>query len=223
MKKALTIFGYLASLFLVSTIAFKVNSYPGEEIVMIIAGILISIYFPIYILEKGRAVNNGKPLAVNYALAITVFFVTLGATLKLTHLELGSLAMLLGLGSFCLVYSPLLYIKKSKEPGANRLMYAAGILGVASFPLGIFFRVYLGTALGMQMFTVGAILLFLFYLPFYSFDKSLSPEERQKRTETTFYTIIIGFLLFFCIFKGIYPPKIETQNQQTNQQINTDH
>jgi hypothetical protein len=54
MKKSLTILGYLASLFLVSSFVFKVNRYPGAEIIMMVAGILLGIYFPLYILVKGK-------------------------------------------------------------------------------------------------------------------------------------------------------------------------
>lgn len=223
MKKALIILGYLSTLFLLSTISFKVNRYPGEEMVMIINGLLISIYFPLYILEYGKTINKGKKVAVNYALAISVFFVALGATLKLSHLELGSLSILLGLAFFSLIYLPLLFIKKSKETNSNKLMYLAGIIGLASFPFGIFLRVYLGSPYGMQMFTVGAILISIFFLPLYLSDKSLSTDERQKRAATTFYTLIIGFLLFFCLFKSVYPPKIENQPQQTDQQVNVEH
>jgi hypothetical protein len=223
MKKVLTILGYLTTLFLLSTIAFKVNRYTGEEIVMAITGLLISSYFPIYILEYGKTTNSGKAVAVNYALAITVFLVGLGATLKLSHLELGSLIILVGFGSFCLIYSPLLFIKKSKETGSNKLMYLAGVTGLASFPVGIFLRVYLGSAYGIQMFSIGAILISLIFLPIYLLDKSLSNEERQKRATTTFYALIIGFLLFFCLFKSVYPPKIENQTHQTNQPANVEH
>lgn len=223
MKKILTILGYLTTLFLLSTIAFKVNRYPGEEIVMAITGLLISIYFPIYILEYGKTINNGKAVAVNYVLAITVLFVGLGATLKLSHLELGSLIILVGFGSFCLIYSPLLFVKKSKEIGSNKLMYLAGIIGLALFPLGIFLRVYLGLPYGMQMFSLGAIVISLIFLPLYLSDKSLTTDERQKRATKTFYALIIGFLLFFCLFKSVYPPKIKNQTQQTNQQVNVEH
>ncbi len=218
MKQLLTILGYIASLFLVSAFVFKVNRYPGEEIIMLVAGVLLSIYFPVYILQKGKQMNNGKTLAVNYTLAATLFFVILGITLKLSHLNLGSLAVLIGIGGFCLVYSPLLFIKKSKEASSNTFMIATGILGMMMFPLGIFLRVYMGSPFGMQLFTVGLGLIFLFFLPLFLFDKSLNKEVRQQRAETTLYTLIIGALLFFCLFRGVYPPKNEHQNQSTNQQ-----
>jgi hypothetical protein len=102
-------------------------------------------------------------------------------------------------------------------------MYLAGIIGLASFPLGIFLRVYLGSPYGMQMFTVGAILISLLFLPLYLSDKSLSADERQKRAATTFYALIIGFLLFFCLFKTVYPPKIENRTQQADQQVNVEN
>ena len=218
MKNILTILGYLAAMFLVSTIAFKVNRYPGEEIIMTMAGVLLSIYFPVYILERSKKTNDGKPRAVNYALATSVFFTVLGATLKLTHLELGSLAILAGIISFCLIYAPLLLLNKLKEAGVNKLMYVAGILGMTAFPLGIFLRVYLGSPFGMQLFTVGLVLIFFLFLPLYITDKSITEDARKQRTETTIYTIIIGALLFFCLFRSIYPPKTETGNVPVVQQ-----
>ena len=218
MKKTAIVLGYLATVFLLATIAFKVSRYAGEEIVLAITGILFSIYFPIYIIERGKNLNNGKAVSVNYALAISVFFVALGATLKLSHLELGSLIILLGFGSFCLVYAPLLFLEQSKVPGSNKLMNLAGIAGLVSFPIGIFLRVYLGSPYGMQLFTVGATLLSFIFLPFYLTDKSISTDERQKRATATFYPLIISFLLFFCLFRSVYPPKIDTQNQPIIQQ-----
>jgi hypothetical protein len=149
--------------------------------------------------------------------------VTIGITLKLSHLNLGSLAVLIALLSFCLIYCPLLFIKKSKEAELNKFILAAGILGMITFPLGIFLRVYLGSPFGMQMFTVGLLLIFLIFLPFYLFDKSIDMETRERRAETTLYTLIIGALLFICLFRGVYPPKNEDQNQLTDQQTSDTH
>ena len=97
-------------------------------------------------------------------------------------------------------------------------MYVAGILCMTAFPLGIFLRGYLGSPFGMQLFTVGLVLIFFLFLPLYITDKSITEDARKQRTETTIYTIIIGTLLFFCLFRSIYPPKTETGNVPVVQQ-----
>ena len=119
MKKAINSLGYFASLLLATALVFKINHYNGEEFLLTISGLLLSIYIPLYLLEKSKTPVSQKLLSVNYVLAVTVFFVLLGATLKLSHLELGSLFVLLGFACFCLLYSPMLYVKKSKELGAK--------------------------------------------------------------------------------------------------------
>jgi hypothetical protein len=223
MKNIQSIVGYLATLFLLAAIAFKVNRYYGEEIVTVIAGLLISLYFPVHILCQPKTLNATKSEPTYYALSFSVFMSLVGATLKISHLKLGSLFVLLGLISFCVVYLPLLYIAKSKENDGNKFMYLSGILGLGSFPLGIFLRVYVGSPYGMQLFTFGSILICFFFLPFYLWGQSLSIEERDKRSSKIFHTLIIGFIVFFFMFRSVYPPKTENKSQELSQQINSYH
>lgn len=213
-KTAYQILAYLTVLFLVFAIAFKLNHYSGEHIVVMIAGTLVILYFPVYILHNGIKMNGGKIKTLDFALALTLFFITLGVCLKLNHQELGSLFILIGLGVFCFFYTSALYYKKSRETNANNLMWAIGSCGIAFFPLAIFCKVYLGLDWGMQLFTLGAILLFVVFLPFYLHDPNLSIEDRARRYEAIYFPIILGLLLFFCVFKSVYPSHNEMLNEK---------
>ena len=218
MKKAFQLIAYLSALSLMLAIVFRVNHYAGDTALAWIAGLLLSIYFPLNLFLKNYEKEKGKGNAVSVSLAASLFFVCIGSTLKLAHLQLGSLFLLVGLALFCLLSAPLFYIRKSKETNANLFMWGSGILGIVLFPLGIFCKVYLGLEWGMHLFTLGSLLLFVFFVPLYLFDRTLTSEEKEQRRNSLFFPIILGFLLFFLWFKTIYPAKNEMKSLQSNSQ-----
>ena len=98
-------------------------------------------------------------------------------------------------------------------------MYAAGILGMMVVPIGIFLRVYLGWESGMQVLTLSIPLIFFIYFPLYFKNKYLSDTPKELVLETTFYTLTIAVLLFFFLFRSVYPPQTATPTNSLNEAV----
>ena len=207
MKELSTYLGYISFVFLLVAIAFRVNHYPESESVMLFEGILLSLYFPVYVLGSNEKSDERTVSVKNLTLAITILLVVLGSSLKLAELKFGSLLLLAGIICFCIFYLPLVFIQEIKRKKFSTGLILIGVIGLAAFPIGIFLRVYLGFMGGMQLFTVGGFFLALICLPLFLFDKSIPKQDRSTRNSRVFFTLIIVFILFFLLFRTVFPGK----------------
>lgn len=195
MKNTLNIIGYLTALLLVTSAVFKINHFPGAGIIMPITGVFLSIYFFVFITNKMKD-GSGR-----YLLAIAVALVNMGIIFKYMHWTGASILILLAVASFCLVYAPMLFMKKIKEEGANKLMYAAGILGMVAFALGIVFKLQHWPA-AAELLLASLPLVFLIYFPMYMMS-SVAEEKKDTYLTSAFFVTIIGVLLAFHLYMSI--------------------
>jgi len=197
MKKITYFIGYIAALASGTSVVFKIQHLDYASEVIMIALLILSIYFPLYILDKYKDSTEGKTSPTNIVAALCAFVITLGILFKSNHWPFAAVLLSVGLVGFSLILIPMLFIQKSKLQGANNLMNVAGALGLSLFALGLLFKVQ-HWAVQEVLLIAGASLVFLIYLPIYMMNTAIPDEKKVSHLRDTFFVIIIGcFLILF--------------------------
>jgi hypothetical protein len=194
MKKTTYIIGYIAAFAVVIATVFKINHLSYTGTIIAIAWTLMSIYLYFYILDKMGDSSGGKLLLVNIVAAFCATFIDIGILFRLEHWPLAGTLITVGLVGFALIFLPMLYIRKSKQAGANNLMNSAGALGLALFALGMLTKIQHWPGQTF-LFIPGAALVFLIYFPMYMMNKTIPDEKKINHLRDTFFVIIIGCLV----------------------------
>jgi hypothetical protein len=197
MRKLNYYLGYIAAFLTAVAFVFKLNHWPLTGIIMDINLILLSIYFPLFIIDKMKNAE-GKTASSYVVAAICSGLITLGVLFKINHWPVAGILLTSGLAGFSLVFLPWLYIEKSKVPGAPNLMNAAGALGLALFGLAILGKLmhWPGPAF---LFVAAVALVFLIYFPMFMMSAGISDEVKVSKLRDTFFALIIGSLMIFFI------------------------
>lgn len=200
MKKAAINFGYLAALGMATTCIFKFQHWPGAAAIMVLTAAVLSIYFPVCIIDKLRELSDGKTLPSHIALAITVSVTNMGIAFKIHHWPGASILLVLGIGGFSLVYVTLLFIEKLKQYLADYLMYAGGCLGLTTFTAGLLFKIqhWPGAAV---LAVGGAALVFLVYFPLYLSSSADAMPNKSNYLRNTFFMVVIGCFVLLSLIK----------------------
>jgi hypothetical protein len=219
MKKTTYIIGYVAVLVSVTATTFKINHLPLTGTIIAITGILLSIYFPLFIIDKARDSAEGKTSAAPIVAALCSFFITLGVLFRLNHWPLGGPLLTVGLVGFALIFLPMLYFQKSKQEGAINLMNGAGAVGFALFALGMLTKIQHWPG-QTYLIIPGAALVILIYFPMYMMNKTIPDEKKINHLRDTFFAIIIGcmILLFTWGMTGgkLLPPSATPETTEQN-------
>ena len=99
MKTAANITGYFAAFLLIAAVLFQINFIDGAGVLMTIAGFFLSIYFPVYLLNRMLDTNGGKSLPMHYALAVAVGIINLAVNFKVLHWPGASQMVMIGFGT----------------------------------------------------------------------------------------------------------------------------
>jgi hypothetical protein len=213
MKKTTYIIGYIVALVSVTATIFKLHHLQGAQAVIAIAFLLLSIFFPLFIIDKARDSAEGKTSAAHIIAALCSFFVTLGVLFSFQHWLLSGTLMTVGLVGFALIFLPMLYIQRSKQAGANNLMNGAGAIGLALFALGVLTKIQHWPG-QIPIIIAGAALVFLIYFPMYMVNKTIPDGEKINHLRDAFFAIIIGcFLILFAwgmVGGKLLPPSAAT-------------
>jgi hypothetical protein len=212
MKKNVYYSGYITVFFAVLAACFKLFHLPYAGVLISVSLLALCVFFPLYIIDRSKDLTGGKTSPANIVLAIGLILFILAMMFKLNHWPGTGLIMAVSLLVLIVGFCPLWFYQKSKEPGANKIMYAVGALGFALLFLSLLTKVQHWP--GQEYFALsGAALVVLVYFPMFMFSKSI-PEEKKIRVLTdTFFAIIITCIIIvfsWGIFMGtLIPPPVQ--------------
>lgn len=201
MKKASNIIGYITAFLIVVTAIFKFEHLPGAGFLLCLTGLILGIYFPVFIIDKMRKKTNSIALS-SIPAAISSSLISFGIVFRLWHWPGASILFTLGFACFSLVFIPMLYQQRSKETPGNLVINIAGAIGLASFGLGILFKLMHWPG-SLLLLSVCPLLLFLIYFPTYMMSALVSTDKKHKYLRNSFFIIIIGTLVALYFIKSI--------------------
>jgi hypothetical protein len=196
MKQLANVTGYIAAFLLLATVIFKINYLPGGGIIMVISGAFLSIYFPVYIINKLADSNGGKSLPMHYFLAFSVALINLAMVFKIQHWAGAGPMIIAGFATLSLFYLPALLIHKLKQnpPKNFRIIYISGFIGAFLFFIGLGFKVLHWPA-SIPLLFIGATLLFVIFFPLYMFNFSGNKEDNYIYIRDLLFALIIGGII----------------------------
>ena len=194
MKTKINILGFFTALILATTTVIKINYLPGGAIAMVLSGAILSIYLPLFIINKFS--EAGKPISLRLLIvSIAASLINLGITFKFQHWPGANIMLILGLSSFIAVFLPLVFADKMKKnEGNNSKMYVSGFIGLGLFSAGILFKIMHWPNAVAMLFTGLAFLFLGYFLP-YMLNKNISKESKSNYLQSAFLGIIIGSML----------------------------
>jgi len=209
MKKLTTTSGFISALAVTIAMVFKFNHFPIADTALWIAGLLIGIYFAVYILDRMNENNETGLLPSSIVTALCVLFIEFGITFRLNHWAGESILLTLGLGGFALLFVPMFWIHKFKQPNFDKVMYSAGALGLMTFALGTLFKLqhWQGAPI---LLSLSPVFLFLIYFPKYIASSSINQESKSRHLRESFLVIIIGTLVALYFIKSIEIHDVDT-------------
>lgn len=207
MKKRLNVMGFIAALLVFSTVVMKSNHLPGAGIVMVLAGISLSIYLPFFLLYKPGETSNSEKNTVGVVGAISASILNLGITFKFMHWPGAGVMIVLGLTFFALVFMPMLLRKKLKGEASERktTMNTLGASGLTLFALGILFKIQYWPGADV-MLGLSVFLLFFGYFLMYMLDKSIELEAKTNYLRKAFFAVILGSVVASLILVALNKP-----------------
>jgi hypothetical protein len=201
-KKATIIIGFITALSITTADVFKFTHLPGAGTALYLTGLLLSVFFALFILDKMSEMSGGRTLPSHIAAALSAMLCGLGVTFRIWHWPGADVLLILGLCCFSLVFIPMLLIQKSKDAGADNIRNGAAALGFMAFGLGTLFKLehWPGAPILLSVLLVA---LFLVYFPRYIMDKTIEPETKHRYLRNSFFTIVIGSLIALYFIKSI--------------------
>src|SRR6185369_6198880 len=107
MKKLAVPLGYATALAIMVTSVFKFEHFPGAEVALYSTGLLLALYFPVYLLDKMSESSEGKISAANISAALSACLIDLGVTFRIWNWPGKDPLLIFGLTFFSLVFVPL--------------------------------------------------------------------------------------------------------------------
>ncbi len=204
MKTTANIVGYFAAFLTIMTTIFKITHLAGAGPLMLITGICLSIYFPVYIINKLADTNRGQSMTMHYVLGISVGLLQLSLAFKIGHLPGAGLLLIVGFATLSLIYFPMLLRYKLKHvPEQNfKIIYISGFIGAVAMSLGFVFKIQ-RWPFGVELMFLGAGILFFIYFPLYLFNFSKNLEDTYIYLRDVFFALIIGGMLAIFIMGDI--------------------
>lgn len=202
MKKLTTISGFISALAIMIAMVFKFNHFSGAGSLLAIAGLLIGFYFAIYIMNRMNEKNESGLSPSSIVAAICVLLINLGITFRIWHWTGANILLTLGLMGFSVIFIPMFWLYKSKQPNFDRIMNIAGALGLMTFALGTLLKLlhWQGAPI---LLSLSPVFLFLIYFPKYIINDSINKESKSRYLRESFLVIIIGALVALYFIKSI--------------------
>lgn len=202
MKKATNSIGYITAFAIVVTSVFKFEHFPGAGAMLCLTGLILSVYFPVFIIDRMNEKNEGKTSNASVTAAISSSLISLGIVFRLWHWPGANILFTLGFVCFSLVFIPMLFMQRSKEAGADTILNLSGASGLACFGLGILFKLMHWPGAAMLLALCPAF-LFLVYFPKYMMNSTISIEVKHNYLRNSFFVIVIGTLVALYFIKSI--------------------
>jgi hypothetical protein len=202
MKKLTNIIGYITALAIMVTAVFKFEHFSGAGALLNFTGLLLGIYFPVYVLDKMSESAGGKLLPLYAVAALCASLTELGITFRLSHWPGAGILLTAGLTGFSLIFLPWLLVWRRKHDDSNNLADVAGALGLAAFAMGILCKLQHWPAAAVLLFA-GPVFIFLVYLPAFLNNRSIDSEIKRTHLRDCFFVIVVGTLLALYFIKSI--------------------
>ena len=214
MKTATSIIGYITAFAIMVAAVFKFEHFSGAGTALMLTGFLLSIYFPVFVIDKMSDFTEGKILPSIIAAALSASLISLGITFRLWHWTGAAALLILGLGGFSLIFIPMQWAQKRKGAGTDNIMTGAGALGLSTFALGILFKLQHWTGAPILL-AAGPAFLFLIYFPKYIIDPSVDKDKKSRYLRNSFFVIIIGTICALYFKKSIEIHDMDNHTQLT--------
>ncbi len=209
MKNPSNTLGYFTVFFVALYAVIKFSKLPGANVIMILAGILIAIYFPLIFLSQLHKKYDKKPMLVYKfgAFLLSIIIVTVAFRFNDWSLmgfkgdqviRIFTLPSWIYIVPYCcisLIFIPWLIYVNYLDNKKSLFKNIVGGLGLALIPIGL---------VGMDfylpfsefLFQIGNILFILIYLPIHI------RESRKENIDLnyTFQTLIIVYILVIFIY-----------------------
>lgn len=212
MKKIPIALGYFTIFFIALYVVFKFVRIPGALYIMLIAGILLSIYFPLLFLRQLEERSNEQPKLVHKFGAFLLGMFIISTIFHFHHwqivrldngqiipiIQIPPVIGILTYFSISFIFIPWLIFVKYKTESKSLLKNIIGGIGLAFITIGLFGSLS-KLPMWQQTFSIGNALLILIYLPWHLwFEKS-----KGKNIDYLFQVIIIAYLLIVLVY-GIF-------------------
>lgn len=212
MKKPSNTLGYFTVFFSALYAVIKYTVLPGANVIMIIAGVFIAIYFPLLFLYQIHNKYEKRPKNVYRFGAFLLSLIILSVVFRLNDwslmgfkgdevirvFTLPSWIYVIPYIGVSIIFIPwLIYVNYSYDK-KSLLLNAIGGIGLALIPISLLGLDY-QIPYHKTLFQFGNIIFVLIYLPLHI---RLS-KKKNMELDYTFQTLIIAYVLFIFIY-GIY-------------------
>ena len=210
MKKLLLILGYITTLLIAIYAVFKFVKIYYANIVMLIAGLAIAIYFPLVILSKYQVRQTKKLQPVYKFGAFLLFVLILSFVFSLQHWNIfyrqgDEVIILFSIPSwiiyitylcFSLIFIPwLIYVRYREDKNGLGKNITAGIgLALISVSL-ICYQLHL--PFQNELFIIVNVLFVIVYLPWHILS---SAKKDSMEFQDIFQTLIIAYILVLFVY-----------------------
>jgi len=213
MKRIPVALGYFTTFFTALYAVFKFVRIPGAYIIMLIAGILIAVYFPLLFLKQFRKRYEDKLHFVHKFGAFLLSIIILSVILKFQHwqivkyqdsqiITLFSMSPWISIAAYCsfsFIYIPMLIYVNSKYEKDSIIKNIIAGLGLSIISISLI-GYPLHLAYHHELFILGNILFILIYLPWHILS---SLKKKPKELHNTFQTLILAYVLTLFVY-GIF-------------------
>jgi len=201
-KTFTNIIGYLTAISLAAFATFKFSHWVDAWLLMIVSGLLLSIYFLLLIphLLKDSAQIKIPPLHIVAAICISIL--NLAILSRFQHWKASGILFSISIACFCLIFIPMFLVFRSKQPGATILADGVGAFGLGAISLGIHNKL-LNWSGAILFFITGLSLIFFIYFPLYISNKSITSEKKATYLRNAFLTIILCLIFFIFVFGAV--------------------
>jgi uncharacterized membrane protein YidH (DUF202 family) len=212
MKKIPIALGYFTFFFTALYAVFKFIRIPGAANIMLIAGLLMSIYFPLLFLKQLQKRYDKKFHFVYKFGAFLLSIIILSLILGLHHwrvvmyqdnqiitlFRFSPWIYIAAVHILSLVFIPILLYINYKDDKDNLLKNLVGGLGLAMIPISLV-GFHMHWPYHQHLFIIGNILFVLIYLPWHI----LSFKKERREFDNIFKTLIIAYILILFLY-GIF-------------------
>ena len=209
MKNPSNTLGYFTVFFVALYAVFKFTLLPGANVIMILAGILIAIYFPLLFLNQLQKRYDKKPMLVYKFGAFLLSMIIISVVFRFNDwslmgfkgdqaIRLFTLPSWIYIVPYCcisLVFIPWLIYTQYLENKKRLIKNIIGGIGLALITMSLIALDY-HLPLSKVSFQIANILLILFFLPLHI----RMTKKENKRLDYTFQTLIIAYILVIIIY-----------------------
>jgi hypothetical protein len=215
MKQLSNFVGYVAAFAALVATVFKFQHWPGAGMLLTLTGILLALYFPLFLIDRCSEAAQGRILGWHVVGALCLGLLQLGITFKINHWPGASMLILAGVGC-AVLFAIALYMARSKEEGHTLLMNGSATLAIIFFAVGLLLKIMHQPGSG-ELLIASPLLLFVVYFPLYLMNKSIPEEKKHTYLRQAFSTIVLAAVLALLLDRFIMVKSDDTMKVVTGE------